>query len=293
MKLKPSTIDELAMMVCGGQPYTAFPYRTSSQLTSFFRGIDQEFKHDGSSRRQWVASVLDKLNSGQSADADFPSEEIIRTIEFLLDPIHFNSESSEQSKAISIINSILKSDGFYVEKDGKSGKVNLIKSSDGFVSTARDSMRHKRIITFSPSVFSIPNEPVDDKLVSVMMPYEMSFDGVLGAIRQSCTNVGMDCRRADDIWDDSVIIQDVFKLIFCSSIVVVDFSGKNSNVFYEAGIAHTLGKNVIPITQSLNDIPFDLRHHRALLYLNNEQGLGDLIRQLESRLETLIGSGVL
>ena len=70
-------------------------------------------------------------------------------------------------------------------------------------------------------------------------------------------------------------------MIYCSSIVIVDFSGRNPNVFYEAGIAHTLEKNVIPITQSLDDIPFDLRHHRVLKYLNNNEGLNMMENDLE------------
>ncbi|MBK9356824.1 MAG: hypothetical protein IPN08_05460 [Bacteroidales bacterium] len=75
----------------------------------------------------------------------------------------------------------------------------------------------------------------------------------------------LECRKANDIWENSTFIQDIFELIFTSKIVVGDFSGKNPNVFYEIGIAHTLGKTVIPITQSINDVPADLRH-RVLKY---------------------------
>lgn len=45
---------------------------------------------------------------------------------------------------------------------------------------------------------------------------------------------------------------------------------------YETGISNILGKTVVPITQSISDIPSDLGHHRALIYLANEQGLRDL-----------------
>jgi hypothetical protein len=67
----------------------------------------------------------------------------------------------------------------------------------------------------------------------------------------------------------------------------VDFSGKNPNVFYEVGIANTLGKHVIPITQHMEDIPFDLRHHRVILYLNNKEGLDELRSKIEGRLRIL------
>ncbi|KQV36333.1 hypothetical protein ASC96_28055 [Rhizobium sp. Root1204] len=62
---------------------------------------------------------------------------------------------------------------------------------------------------------------------------------------------------------------------------------ENPNVFYEAGIAHTLGKHVVPITQNGGDVPADLRHHRYLQYLNNGEGLQSLERQLASRLANI------
>jgi len=41
---------------------------------------------------------------------------------------------------------------------------------------------------------------------------------------------------------------------------IADCTGRNPNVFYEIGIAHTLGRNVVMITEA--DVPFDLRHLR-------------------------------
>src|SRR6185437_16026519 len=137
-----------------------------------------------------------------------------------------------------------------------------------------------RKIIFSPSIFSIPPEQVDCDLISVMMPFSHEFAPVYESIREASTNANFACTRADDIWDHSTIIQDIFSLIFRSYIVVCDFTGKNPNVFYEAGIAHTLGKHVVPITQSANDIPFALKHHRFATYLNNSEGRNKLMKEL-------------
>jgi len=54
---------------------------------------------------------------------------------------------------------------------------------------------------------------------------------------------------------------------------------------YETGIAHALGKHVIPISQSFGDIPFDMTHHRVLKYLNNNEGLGDFESKLANKLQ--------
>lgn len=148
----------------------------------------------------------------------------------------------------------------------------------------------RRQIVFSPSIFDVPAQPVEHDLVAVMMPFDNSMSLVYDAIKHAASENQLNCNRADDIWDHSTVIQDVFSLIFRSHIVICDLTGKNPNVFYEAGIAHTLGKHVIPITQSKADIPFDLSHHRYILYLNNAEGRAKLSSELSSRLSSLTRS---
>jgi hypothetical protein len=82
-------------------------------------------------------------------------------------------------------------------------------------------------------------------------------------------------------------MQDVVSLIDRSHLVIADCTGRNPNVFYEIGIAHTLGREVILITQNDADIPFDLRHLRYVPYLNNGEGLAALADRLRPRLADL------
>lgn len=141
-----------------------------------------------------------------------------------------------------------------------------------------------------PTVFELPeHEKIDAVLLSAMMPFDASFNGVHTAITQAAEDTGLRCRRADDIWEAPSIIQDVVSLIDRSKVVVCDCSGKNPNVFYEAGIAHTLGRDVILITQNEYDMPFDLRHLRYIKYLNNGEGLVALKQKLADRIRTIIG----
>lgn len=141
-----------------------------------------------------------------------------------------------------------------------------------------------------PSVFQIPeHENIEPALVSVMMPFNANFAAVYESIRLAADNVGLRCRRADDIWENPAIIQDVVALIDRSRIVICDCTDRNPNVFYEAGIAHTLGREVILITQSEQDIPFDLRHLRHVRYLNNAEGRRGLADALQGRMQTILG----
>lgn len=156
------------------------------------------------------------------------------------------------------------------------------------ISTYQGKKADKTII-FSPSpeVFIIPDKPQDNNLIAVMMPFKELFSPVYNMIKKTCKEKDIDCKRADDLWINETIIQDIFELIFACKVLVADFSEKNPNVFYEVGIAHALGKTVIPIAQSMDDVPADLRHHRVLLYNANEEGLGKFSLDLENRINIL------
>lgn len=141
-----------------------------------------------------------------------------------------------------------------------------------------------------PIVFQIPeHENIEPTLVSAMMPFEAGFDIIYDSIRQAAANVGLRCRRADDIWENPAVIQDVIALIDRSRIIICDCSGRNPNVFYETGIAHTLGREVILITRNEQDIPFDLRHLRYIRYDNNGEGCSILTQTLQTRMQTVLG----
>jgi hypothetical protein len=139
-----------------------------------------------------------------------------------------------------------------------------------------------------PKVFQLADpENIEPSLVSAMMPFHPGFDAVYAALKDAAEAAGLRCRKADDIWENPAVIQDVVTLIDRSNIVICDCSGRNPNVFYEIGIAHTLGREVILITQSEEDIPFDLRHLRYVRYLNNGEGLAALVERLKPRLADL------
>jgi hypothetical protein len=141
-----------------------------------------------------------------------------------------------------------------------------------------------------PTIFQVPeHENIEPTLASAMMPFGAGFNAVYDSIRQAADNVGLRCRRADDIWENAAIIQDVVALIDRSRVVVCDCTGRNPNVFYEAGIAHTLGREVILITQNPHDIPFDLRYLRHIRYLDNTEGRGALTEALQTRMQTILG----
>lgn len=122
---------------------------------------------------------------------------------------------------------------------------------------------------FSTMVTPIWGKP-DSKLntdVFVIMPFQEVFNFLYkDHIKKVCNKCNLSCKRADDLYSSKPIMQDIWSLIYNSKIIIADCSTKNPNVMYELGIAHAIGKEVILITQDINDIPFDLRHLRHLHY---------------------------
>jgi len=80
--------------------------------------------------------------------------------------------------------------------------------------------------------------------------------------------------RADEIYGTRSIIDDIFKEIREAAVLVADVTGKNPNVNYELGVAHALERPAVIISQSIDDIPFDYRHLRAIMYDTTESDWG-------------------
>ena len=127
----------------------------------------------------------------------------------------------------------------------------------------------------------------DPSLVAVMMPFDKGFDIVYETIAGAAKDAGLESIRADDMWEHDHVMGDVLSLIWRSAIVVADLSGKNTNVFYETGLAHALPRRTVLLTQNTTDVPFDLQ---SLRYLHYGLGTADravLRTQLAERLATL------
>lgn len=141
----------------------------------------------------------------------------------------------------------------------------------------------------APRFFSVESiSQQQANLVSVMMPFSAEFKTVYSALEKASASVGLQCKRADDVWKHDTIVQDIVDLIARARVVICDCSGRNPNVFYEVGIAHTLGKETVLIAQSESDVPFDLRHLRYIPYLNNREGRKKLSEAVQARLRTIV-----
>ncbi|MGH2556405.1 MAG: hypothetical protein ACRDHO_11885, partial [Actinomycetota bacterium] len=70
----------------------------------------------------------------------------------------------------------------------------------------------------------------------------------------------------DDIFATGKIMDQVWRGIRQATVLVAQLTSKNPNVFYELGLAHALRKPVVLVSSNEDDVPFDLRHIRVILY---------------------------
>ncbi len=122
--------------------------------------------------------------------------------------------------------------------------------------------------------------------VFVLMPFRDELRPVYDDhIKSVVDKAGLTCARADDLFGAEAIINEIWSFIKNADLVIADCTGRNPNVFYEIGIAHTVGVPVILISQNIEDVPFDLRHQRVILYAYTPQGVKAFEQALAEALE--------
>ncbi|MBN9315123.1 MAG: hypothetical protein J0I99_05250 [Devosia sp.] len=112
----------------------------------------------------------------------------------------------------------------------------------------------------------------------VLMPFDVSFDDVykLG-IQATATERGVVAERVDEQVFSETMLERIYRQIDAADFIIADMTGRNPNVFYEVGYAHACGKLCTLLTSDAGDIPFDLKHHRHLVYGGSIQTLKRLL----------------
>lgn len=110
------------------------------------------------------------------------------------------------------------------------------------------------------------------------MPFGDWFDYYYETIYvPAIESTGLTPRRADDLFRPSAIVNDIWALTQQAKVILADLTGQNANVFYELGLAHAVAKPAILVAESMDDIPFDLRSLRILVYNKNEPNWGEIL----------------
>ena len=109
------------------------------------------------------------------------------------------------------------------------------------------------------------------------MPFGAELDAVYEfVIKPALDDAGFKAvHRADESANQQLIMRDVIASINQAQLIIADVTGGNPNVLYELGVAHALNRPVIMMTQSIEELPFDLASYRVIKYTTQ---LGDAHR---------------
>lgn len=124
----------------------------------------------------------------------------------------------------------------------------------------------------------------------VLMPFGLPFNRYFTNIYSpAISDAGLVPARADSLYRPSSILHDIWRHIRNARVLLADLTGTNQNVFYELGLAHAIGKPVVLVSDNLDDVPFDLRGLRVLIYDKDNENWGAELRAhiTKALLETL------
>ncbi len=114
----------------------------------------------------------------------------------------------------------------------------------------------------------------------IVMPFGEWYDRYYKEVYAGATkDAGFEPQRADGLFSTGTVIEQIWEQIRKAKVLLADLTGKNANVFYELGLAHAVSKPVILITGNLEDVPFDLRHLRVIVYDIRDPFWGDKLRK--------------
>lgn len=113
----------------------------------------------------------------------------------------------------------------------------------------------------------------------VLMPFSEPFNTYYKSIiKPAVNNAKLDSLRGDSLFRSSPIMADIWHMIQEAKVLVAELTGKNPNVFYELGLAHAIGKPVVLLSETIEDVPFDLQSLRVIIYDKNDPSWGNKLK---------------
>lgn len=111
---------------------------------------------------------------------------------------------------------------------------------------------------------------VDSKMIFMLTPFSSQGNELYLVAKKICSESGLNLYRGDEQHSNNDILDNIIKHIVKSRLVIANINGKNPNVFYELGIAHTLGKPVVLLCEAENEMTnaFDIRQNNTIFYSN-------------------------
>jgi hypothetical protein len=110
-------------------------------------------------------------------------------------------------------------------------------------------------------------KPGEPRPCFIAMSYRESwFETVKDLIMEAASDSGYQPIISLDLNAPGSIPDQIWQDIRKSDVIIADITGNNPNVYYEVGLAHALGKEVIILNQDQTKPPFDISTSRIIYY---------------------------
>ncbi len=104
-------------------------------------------------------------------------------------------------------------------------------------------------------------------------------------IKKTVESFGFLCERVDEQEFNGSIRDRILKNIMDAKFIIADVTEARPNCYYELGVAHALGKEVIHLANSKEDIHFDLQDFNFIIYRRHDELYHELRRRLQATVD--------
>jgi hypothetical protein len=158
-------------------------------------------------------------------------------------------------------------------------------------STGKDMIIRNKLPDFSffdNMGINLHNVKIDEKMAMCLMPFNRRYDKTKAIIAEACSIAGYNFKRSDDelLADNTDLRKTIVRMILEAQVVIAVLDGRNPNVFYEIGIAHSMGKLVLMVVNLSREEnqwqEVDLLSNRLITYNNPSELKKKLVKTLEA-----------
>lgn len=118
-------------------------------------------------------------------------------------------------------------------------------------------------------------------------PYDDLYNEVIVPVARE---MELNASRADEMSGPGIILSDIVREIRESTAIVAEITPANPNVYYEVGYAHAAGTPTILLVRRGQELPFDIRGFRCIVYDDTIGGKRQVEAQLRRHLAAITAS---
>lgn len=99
------------------------------------------------------------------------------------------------------------------------------------------------------------------------------------------SRLGYNCERSKI--RTGAFIKDILTQLNQADVILADLTDMNPNVFYELGVRHTLRNRTILVSQTMDDVPSDLKQYGVIIYETSPNGVTEYKTKINNILKDI------